>query len=576
MPMTPLFPDANSPLIIKQAATGDCYLLAGIDCIYNLGEEARQLLKSKFKQTDEGVEVRIKHTSQSVYLASQKMHGKYIHQYDSKTNEDVFFIPNHKLNEIDNASGVTTNSLAIKILERLSSYYYVGAWDAEENFASFDAHNLNIERYDNDAVFVGNLVDFHFSGYKDKNGGGSVSAVWQLIHLKMLNQNEPVFIGMLYGQPDAYGTIHSGHALRVDKVIFKKNGDYDFVLVNPWDNQKTEVFSLAEMQKRLIYFGYYSDNQAKHEITHYLLTHCSMEQGQYVFKNPELFNVLYDMKQYNLLHNMQTCIDLHQKSPDLIIGYNKLPPEKQTVFLQCIANFNGNVIQFNQLLELRGVYTLPVSHYTVPNNYPQGHPIYQYVLPEKSSEPRYSILPLYPQNQLPAILPPPSNTLPKYQSPSILPPPPKQQNPSSSSHVQPGSTDQKPPYSPPIVQNIKPVLFDRGQTYEVSCSTRADGMAIEATLRQQGVVVNALYNSRGYWRLDCAKKVIDTHKTIEATLTNFPFTQQQPLHPLSPATASSSQQGYNLQFFKGATLHADANQQPTDEKNNTSEYKRSS
>lgn len=80
----------NTPLTIKQGPVDDCYLLVALDCIFNSGDEARQLLASKFTQTLLGLTVRIKRNNQSTRLDSQKMRGKYIHVYDRNTDEDVF------------------------------------------------------------------------------------------------------------------------------------------------------------------------------------------------------------------------------------------------------------------------------------------------------------------------------------------------------------------------------------------------------------------------------------------------------------------------------------------------------
>src|SRR5687768_14830514 len=100
--MTPLFPKRGQPLIIKQGKTGDCFLLSCLDCIFSGEMEGVEAVRSKFKQTTSGVTVRIKRTDASMKLHWEKMGGKYTYTYDPITDEDVIFIDNEKLGEIDN------------------------------------------------------------------------------------------------------------------------------------------------------------------------------------------------------------------------------------------------------------------------------------------------------------------------------------------------------------------------------------------------------------------------------------------------------------------------------------------
>ncbi len=219
MAITSLFPKENEPLKIRQGKAGDCYLLVVLDCLYGT-EDGRKLIQSMFTQTPEGIEVRIKASNLSKRLQYEKMEGKY--EYRATPTEDIFFLSNDRLQKIDQkSSGVHTNSLAIKILERLISYYYSCDWETN----SLIAHN---EPYIGDQLnILRNFFSIEIKQSYDIN---------KMIKLKQRNPDEPIFIGMRYGKFDIYNSHHCQHALRVDKLSSDSNGQY-FTLINPWNNQ---------------------------------------------------------------------------------------------------------------------------------------------------------------------------------------------------------------------------------------------------------------------------------------------------------------------------------------------------
>ncbi|BCA93846.1 hypothetical protein TUM19329_02070 [Legionella antarctica] len=49
--MTPLFPNDNEIITLMQGKTGDCYLLAALDCIFHLGDEGRNKVKPGLNET---------------------------------------------------------------------------------------------------------------------------------------------------------------------------------------------------------------------------------------------------------------------------------------------------------------------------------------------------------------------------------------------------------------------------------------------------------------------------------------------------------------------------------------------
>ncbi|HEN5600279.1 TPA: hypothetical protein U6322_002441, partial [Legionella pneumophila] len=98
---TPLFPKNDGFVTIRQGKTGDCYLLATLDCILNSGPEGYAAIKSLFKETKDGIEVRFKSSDLSQNLQKDKLQGKYKYHYDPINNQDVFFIDKKKIQEID-------------------------------------------------------------------------------------------------------------------------------------------------------------------------------------------------------------------------------------------------------------------------------------------------------------------------------------------------------------------------------------------------------------------------------------------------------------------------------------------
>ncbi|KTD11057.1 thiol protease [Legionella gratiana] len=340
---TPLFPPNDGSITIKQGRGGDCYLLAAVDCLLNSGQGGYALLKSLFVEKAGGVEVRIKRTEQSKLLQMDKIHGKFIYYYDQMTNQDVFFLDRKRLDDIDRPGlGVVSNSLAIKILERLSSYYYVNhLWNPHDPSASVMAHNLPYRHLGYETAFVANLLGVSAQDYIN---------IYDIVKLKTIAPQEPVYIALDWGDMDAYGQRHGAHALRVDKVIPNAHspGGYDVVLVNPWDNQKREIFNINDLIQRRSRFATFSINPYQPELTRALLSQDE-HIGKAVFADPNLLNMLLKIREGsgaltpNVIIN---CVTLHEQLHFLPVFFNSLPIEQQAKVFSCILNFNGNMNAF--------------------------------------------------------------------------------------------------------------------------------------------------------------------------------------------------------------------------------------
>lgn len=311
--MTPLFPENHTPIIIKQGNANDCYLLTSLDCMLSEDDEGKNLIRSLFTEHPDGsVSVRIKRTDQSINLVPQNLIGKY--QYFWNVNEDIFTLNPERLKEIDQQTdGVITNSLAVKILERISSYYQLNTADFTDPLASVFAHNRTGIIYKNTSTeFAGKLL-----GIPVQEG----NTIDEIIKYKTIYPQAAVYLSINYNVQDASGTLHSRHALRIDKIISDSNGEYQFILKNPWDNQKDEVYSLEHIQKQCPRFCIFIKDIRKHQLANKLI-HGSLEEGVSVFENLQAFPFQVYMQGIypNLnIHQIQLINKLQQTLPSLFM-----------------------------------------------------------------------------------------------------------------------------------------------------------------------------------------------------------------------------------------------------------------
>lgn len=329
---TPLFPDHNGRIIMQQGSTGDCYLLAALDCIFNAGDEGYGLIRSLFTHVRGGVEVRFKCTDQSSNLQHDKLQGKYGYFYDHSRNEDVFFLSTERLNDIDRSrDGVVTNSLAVKILERLSSYYFTADWDDRipirhrrmTRSASVNAHNLR-DRFDEPcAIFVGKLVGVFANNTFQTD---------QIIQLKLLFPDQPIYIGMDYGREDGYGRKHDRHGLRVDQIIPDRGspGGYRFMLINPWNTERgVEEYSVNDLRQRDSRFCIYKTNPHRFELM------------QRLVMSPDVLRTVVKIKKIHPSfdsNDILYCLMIHQQRPDLLAVFSSLKRLDQQSLIQYIVS----------------------------------------------------------------------------------------------------------------------------------------------------------------------------------------------------------------------------------------------
>ena len=260
------------------------------------------------------------------------MRGKYGYFYDRLRNEDVFFLSTERLNDIDRSrDGVVTNSLAVKILERLSSYYFTADWDDRiprhhrrmTRSASVNAHNLSNRFDDPCAVFVGKLVGIFANNTFQTD---------QIIQLKLLFPDQPIYIGMDYGREDGYGRKHDRHGLRVDQIIPDRTspGGYRFMLVNPWNTERgVEEYSVNDIKQRGSRFCIYKTNPQRFELM------------QRLAMSPDVLKTVVKIKKLKPSfdsNDIHYCLMIHQQRPDLLAVFSSLKPLDQQSLIQYIVS----------------------------------------------------------------------------------------------------------------------------------------------------------------------------------------------------------------------------------------------
>jgi hypothetical protein len=361
MPLTPLLPADGSSITFQQGDTRDCYLLASLDCILRT-HEGFERIQSMFKRVDGGLEVRIRRCAESAYLERKKatgaLAGKYMHYHDKKTDEDVFVLTNARLSEIDSSSEVRSNSLALKILERICSYYYVGDWHSDSPVAgagaggalapdltgSIAAHNISARHETTSTAFMGNLL-----GITTQDLG--FTYLDQIIQLKKLRPDYPIYISITHGTPDAHGRV-GRHGFRLDRIVESTAagaGGYDFILVNPWDNTTTERHNYTDIQRRSPRFAIYHTPLLglKTELQAAIISDPSLFRD--IISQPELLALIINIAGLSTdltKKNIQNCVYVYRKVPSLPRQFVEATPATQREMIDVIKTYDGDVSYF--------------------------------------------------------------------------------------------------------------------------------------------------------------------------------------------------------------------------------------
>jgi hypothetical protein len=327
---TPLLPENDGPVSIQQGEGGNCSLLTTFGCLVTLGPPGYNAVKKLFTETKQGVEVRIKHNRMSKNIDTARAAANYNYRYDEKTHEDVFFISLEKLKEIDNTTNisVTTNSLALKILLRLNTYYLfktstrklsvdrIQIPDDEDKYAMPDSfiHYLLgplLKMINMEHAYIDQQA-FESTFLKVFNKAISINDV---ITLKTcILASLPILIGIDYAKKDKFGQFHSRHALRIKEIRKNKHGEFEFILVNPWNNQKTETLTEKEIRKRNPIFHIIDPHEDKIELIMELLKRYKKTNPPMSVANSKFLDAL-------LLINKNSFLEDYIFEPTSLEGY---------------------------------------------------------------------------------------------------------------------------------------------------------------------------------------------------------------------------------------------------------------
>jgi|GEM_PF-6510889 len=391
---TPLFPIAAEPLMIVQGGTGNCYLLAILDCIYNLDEQTRSHVQSRFEaimngEEFESISFRVKQTGKRKPVQTKNIKEKYTYVHNKDTDEDIFTLSAERSRFIDTDSEVKSNSLAIKILERISAYYFDTAWGEGATAAvvyqeSKEAHKAAFRFKDPSAEFVANLMGVVASDNLALTGA---------IKFKKINPAEPVYIELQYGKKDDKGTMHARHALRIDRIEERPDGNHLFILRNPWNNLATESFTLQELEARAPALSMFSPNPQQAELKKRLLQ-MDEEFGVYLYQHPALLPIVADITDNqtpDVVHNLILwCVRLHQKAPELFKQFQHLSKEDMAIVASALKYYGDDpgalIPHFNTHIPHINWSNLPGYTDTKPDVYERMYKKIIAVVPEEFHE----------------------------------------------------------------------------------------------------------------------------------------------------------------------------------------------
>lgn len=242
--------------------------------------------------------------------------------------------------------------MAVKILERLTPYYFSCFWDNKPRAASVLAHNID-QPHDSkvtNRIFLSQVfgIPCHTDYEVDK-----------IIRLKLLFPNYPVYISMKYGEVGSDPNEPDRHALRIDKVIPDEKifGNYQFILVNPWNNQTTETHTLNALIKAECNFCIYITNPNEYALMGSVLELPS-PHDQYVITNPVLLEIIRQAKQtFDTLDDksIMRCVSLYQQMEYIPTLFDAFTEDMQTEFIH-------HLFQVTEKDQLLGILLKKLNH----------------------------------------------------------------------------------------------------------------------------------------------------------------------------------------------------------------------
>ncbi|KTD82969.1 hypothetical protein [Legionella waltersii] len=135
-----------------------------------------------------------------------------------------------------------------------------------------------------------------------------------------------------------WGTEGGRHALRLKKIQPDGKGDFNFVLVNPWNNQKEDVFSKENVLKSHPKFAYYYANGQEQTLNVALLKSKSNVLDSFI-ANPYLYPMLKNLELNGVSFDVNTLksISYYSKKPYFKSIINSLGTTELAKFIKALG-----------------------------------------------------------------------------------------------------------------------------------------------------------------------------------------------------------------------------------------------
>lgn len=278
----PLFP-VNEPIKIDPNSNNNHFLLAFLDGFINHMEGLNHL-KSLFRENADGsVTLRIKRAVQSAYFQPENVENSCIYNYNEVSGEDEFRFPHQLITEIKNSNRIVTNCLAVKILERVSSYVtYNSPKVPGEPLLCGVLPSKSDQR--KDSVYIGGLANL----YAQDN-----LSIDKLANIQKVLSDLPIYLSM---ESPQNGLNVKGNGRSIYRVVHISNAgkeDEAIILVNPWTTGKLEPYGSKDLMNNKLSGCFFAPDLATYHFAKWL-TKQSERGIERLLVNPVAISLIQD------------------------------------------------------------------------------------------------------------------------------------------------------------------------------------------------------------------------------------------------------------------------------------------
>lgn len=294
-----LFPQNMNHISICQGNVSDCHLLTCVDCLIHMGSPGQAFLKSLFTITSSAILVKIHSSSLLNEENKARAVERYRYRYEPSCQEHRFFVPT--LDSIFDwrAQSLKTNAYAITILEHLISYFYTIALNDDSKGVSLAAHERkNRHQGYVSTEFLAKTLGLGLLSFEDKD-----FTLRELIQFKRIHPDYPVYLSLKISMD---GSRHAYRLKSIQSYARRLHG----ILVNPWNNQKEEIWPLSLIEKQKPHAGIFFLDSRQVVLTKKLLT-LPEEMGRFVFANPLVEKALLEQPDYQEEAKIKEFIENH-------------------------------------------------------------------------------------------------------------------------------------------------------------------------------------------------------------------------------------------------------------------------